>query len=47
MIKNDLWTYDNIWKIATNQGDNYTTRCLLKYPYLQKYYKLIAIDLSN
>ena len=27
-IKNDLKTYDNISKIATGQGDDYTTRCL-------------------
>ena len=25
-IKNDLKTYDNIRKIATGQGDDYTTR---------------------
>ena len=38
-------TYDNIIKIATSQGDNYTTRWLLDYPYFKKYYKLIAIEL--
>ena len=27
-IKNDLETYDNIRKIATGQGDDYTTGCL-------------------
>ena len=43
-IKNDLQTYDNIRKIATGQ---YTTGCLLDYPYFKKYYKLIAIDLSK
>ena len=46
-IKNDLKAYDNVKKIATGQGDNYTTGCLLDYPYFKKYYKLIAIDLSN
>ena len=46
-IKNDLKTYDNIRKIATGQGDDYTTVCLLDYPYLKNYYKLIAIDLSK
>ena len=40
-------TYDNITKIATSQGDNYTTRWLLDYPYFEKYYKLIAIELSK
>ena len=35
-IKSDLKTYDNIRKIATGQGDDYTARCLLDYPYFQK-----------
>ena len=46
-IKTDLKTYDNIRKIATGQGDDYTTGCLLDYPYFKKYYNLIAIDLSK
>ena len=46
-IKNDLKTYDNIRKITTGQGDDYTTGCLLDYPFLEKYYELIAIDLSK
>ena len=46
-VKNDKVTYDNIRKIATGQGDDYTTGCLLDYIYLKKYYKMIAIDLSK
>ena len=46
-IKNDLKTNDNIRKIATGQGDDYATGCLLDYPYFKKYYKLIVIDLSK
>ena len=46
-IKNDLKTYNKIRKIAMGQGDDYTTGCLLDYPYFKKYYKLIAIDLSK
>ena len=46
-IKNGLKTYDNIRKIATGQGDDFTTGCLLDYLYFKKYYKLIAIDLSK
>ena len=38
---------DNIRKIATGQGDNYTSGCLQDYPYFKNYYKLIAIDLSK
>ena len=45
-IKNDLQTYYNIWNIATGQGDDYITGCLLDYTYFEKY-KLIAIDLSK
>ena len=32
-LKSDLKTYDNIRKIATDQGDDYTTGCLLDYSY--------------
>ena len=32
-IENDLKTYDNIRKIATEQDNDYTTGCLLYYPY--------------
>ena len=39
--------YENIRKIATGEGDDYTTGCLLDYPYLKKQYKMIAIDLSR
>ena len=46
-IKNNLITYDNIRKIATGQGDDYTTGCLLDYNYFSNYYKMIAIDLSK
>ena len=46
--KYNLRTY-NIWKIATGQGYDYTTGCLLDYPSLKEHcnYKLIAIDLSK
>ena len=46
-IKHDLKTYDNIRKIATGQGDDCTTGCLLDYTYFKKYFKLIPIDLSK
>ena len=32
-VKNDLRTYDNIQKILTVPGDDYTNGCLLHYPY--------------
>ena len=34
-------------KIATGQGDDHTTGCLLNYNYFKNYYKVIAIDLSE
>ena len=46
-IKSDLKTYDNIRKIVTGQGDDYTTGCLLDYPYFKKYYTLIETHLSK
>ena len=35
-IKNNKITYDKITKVATGQGDDYTTGCLLDYPYFKK-----------
>ena len=29
-------TYENIRKIATDKGDDYTTGCFLDYPFLKK-----------
>ena len=46
-IKNNKVTYENIRKIATGQGDDYTTGCLLDYAYFRDNYKMIAIDLSK
>ena len=46
-IKNNKVTYDNTRKIATGQGDDYTTGCLLDYPYFTDTYKMIAVDLSK
>ena len=40
-------TYENIRKIATGKGDDYTTGCLLDYPYFKENYKMIAIDLGR
>ena len=46
-IKNNKVTYENIRKIATGQGDDYTTGCLLDYPYFKDSYKRFAVDLSK
>ena len=39
--------YDDIRKISTGQGDDYTTGCLLDFVYFEKNYRLIAADLSK
>ena len=46
-VKNNKATYENIRKLATLQGDDYTTGCLLDYMYFKNYFKLIAVDLSK
>ena len=46
-INNMSKTYENILKIATGKGDDYTTSCLLDYPHFKENYKIIAIDLSR
>ena len=45
--KNNKVTHENIRKIATGQGDDYTTGCLLDYTYFADTYKMIAVDLSR
>ena len=44
-IKDNKVTYENIRKIATGQGDDYATGCLLDYPFFEYSYKMIAVDL--
>ena len=39
--------YDEIRKVSTGQGDDYTTGCLLHFAYFEKNYRLIAADLSK
>ena len=46
-VKNDKVTYENVRKIATGQGDDYMTGCLLDYIYFKKYHKMIVVDLSK
>ena len=45
-INNSIKQYDEVRKISTGQGDNYTTGCLLDYSYFRKKYRLIEADLS-
>ena len=47
LVKNNKLTYENIRKVATGKGDDYTTGCLLDFGYYKENYKMIAIDLSK
>ena len=38
---------DEIRKVATAKGDDYTTGCLLNYQYFKNIYQLIAVGLSK
>ena len=44
-VKNNKITYENIRRIPTGQGSDYTTGCLFDYPYFKGSYKMIAVDL--
>ena len=46
-INHDFKTLENTRGIATGQGYDYTTGCLLDYPYLKENYIIIPIDLSK
>ena len=46
-MKNNKVTYENIRKIDTGQGDDYTTGCFLDYLYFKESYKMFAVDLSK
>ena len=39
--------YDEVKKVSTGYGDDYTTGCLLDYVYFKYNYILIAVDLSK
>ena len=46
-INDIIKQYDEVRKIATGQGHDCTTGCLLDYQYFKDHYNLIAIDLSK
>ena len=46
-INDIIKQYDEIRKISTGQGDDYTTGCLLDFSYFEKNDKLVAADLSK
>ena len=46
-INDSIEQYDEIRKISTGQGDDYTTGCLLDFADFLKNYRLLAADLSK
>ena len=46
-VKDNKVTYENFRKVYKSKGDNYTTGCLLDYPYFRDNNKMIAVDLSK
>ena len=43
----DIKRYEEIRKLTTGQGEDYTTGCLLDYDYIKNHYRLMAVDLSR
>ena len=46
-INDKIKLHDEIRKVSTGYGDDYTTGCLLDYAYFEDDYRLIAVDLSK
>ena len=46
-INDQIKKYDAIRKMATGNGDDYTTGCLLDYQYFRDHYQLISVDISK
>ena len=46
-IDDSIKQYDEVRKISTGKGDDYTTGCLLDFAYFEKNYRIIAADLSK
>ena len=46
-INDSIKQYDEVRKISTGKGDDYTRGCLLDFAYFEKNYKIIAADLSK
>ena len=46
-INDFIKQYNEVRKVSTGQGDDYTTGCLLDYVCFKDNYRLIAVDLSK
>ena len=46
-IDSDIKPYQEIRKLTTGQGEDYTTGYLLNYEYIKNHYRFITVDLSR
>ena len=46
-INDSIKQYDEVRKVSTEQGDDYTIGCLLGFAYFEKKYRLTGADLSK
>ena len=46
-INDSIKQCDEVTKVSTGQGDNYTTGCLIDFAYFEKNYRSIAADVSK
>ena len=46
-VDSDIKQYEEIKKLSTEKGEDYTTGSLLDYEYIKIHYRLIAVDLSR
>ena len=46
-IESDIEKHRELKKVMTGKGEDYTTGSLLVFNYFNKYYKLVAVDLSK
>ena len=46
-IDSNIKRYEEIRKLTTRQGEDYTAGCLLDYDYIRNHYRWIAVDLSR
>ena len=46
-IDSDIKGYEEMRKLTTGLGEDYTTGCLLDYEYIKNHHRLIAVDLRS
>ena len=46
-IDSEIKRYEDIRKLTIEQGEDYTTGCLVGYDYIKNHYRIIAVDLSR